>query len=325
MIRICAVVGQHIQCDLALQEIDLERTDCWYWIDVCEPTTDEHRQVLEEYFRFDHKAIEACLIDGERPQIHFFEGYHLVVINSITQGGLTPREVNAFISKKYLVTVHKQKDTAIEETWKLVHEGCNEEEEVEKGPLYLLHYILDKIVDCYFPPVYDIEDRLNEMDDNINVHTAKHSLDELFQIRSELARMRRSLVPMRDLLYRIIHSHRFEKLEKMENDREKHYRDIYNHLVRLVEMLESNRELVADIRDSYISVTSDFTNDIMKKLTIISTIFMPLTFIAGVYGMNFTYMPELAQKPAYFIVLSVMVFLSLWMYMWFKKKGWFDK
>ncbi|UOY93817.1 magnesium/cobalt transporter CorA [Ectobacillus sp. JY-23] len=298
----------------------------WYWIDVCAPTKEEYDTILGQKFQFHNKAIKSCQMEGQRPQVLFFKDYHFLVFNVINEVNDEAVEVNVFIGKNYLVTVHKHSNEVIDQVWLEVVNGVvEEEEEIGKGPLYLLHYILDQMVGSYFQPIYDIEDTLNEMDDYISVSTTKHSLKELFQIRSKLARLRRSLVPTRDVLYRLIHSRRFERFEKEENDREKHFQDIYEHVEKLVEMLEANRELVADIRDSYVSITSDFANDIMKKLTIISTIFMPLTFIVGVYGMNFKFMPELEWKPSYFIVLVVMANLAWWMYMWFKKKGWFDK
>ena len=125
---------------------------------------------------------------------------------------------------------------------------------------------------------------------------------------------------MRDLLYRIINS------EKIADVRVQlaYFTDIYDHLLKLAEMLETNREMTADLRDSYDSLRSNRMNSIMKTLTVITTIFMPLTFIAGVYGMNFVHMPELEWQDGYFLVLGVMLLLGIGMFLWFKRKGWFD-
>ncbi|MCP8970865.1 magnesium/cobalt transporter CorA [Ectobacillus ponti] len=323
MISICAIAGGQVKADVPLEEVNLLQETTWYWVDLQEATTEEWQRVLQEKFRFDETAVQACLVEGERPQLRIFDSYYLIVANAISEEDLAPKEVNIFINKNYLVTFHQTKNPAVERVMRSLRQNPNED--MAKGPLYTLYYIFDQIVDQYFPPLYRIEDRLNEMDDDISVEGAKNSLTELFQIRSDLARIRRFLVPMRDLLYRIIHSHRFERFEDEELHREKRFTEIYEHLVKLVEEVESSRNLVSDIRDSYMSISSDFANDIMKKLTIVSTIFMPLTFIVGVYGMNFRYMPEIGWRFGYFIIMGIMAGISFFMYRWFRKKGWFDK
>jgi magnesium transporter len=122
------------------------------------------------------------------------------------------------------------------------------------------------------------------------------------------------------LLYRMINSDKIPGVKEQNI----YYTDIYDHLLKLTEMIESNREMTADLRDSYNSLRSNRMNSIMKTLTVITTIFMPLTFIAGVYGMNFVNMPELHWAGGYYLIIGVMVTLGLGMYLWFRRKGWFD-
>jgi magnesium transporter len=180
---------------------------------------------------------------------------------------------------------------------------------------------MDKLVDNYFPTLYFIEDQLNELEaQGENRPNIQKLTQQVYDIRSDLLRLRRTVLPMRDLLYRIINS------EKISGFKGQHayYTDIYDHLLKLSEMIESNREMTADLRDSYDSLRSNRMNSIMKTLTVITTIFMPLTFIAGVYGMNFVNMPELQWHSGYYIVIGVMLVLGLGMYSWFKRKGWFD-
>ena len=117
----------------------------------------------------------------------------------------------------------------------------------------------------------------------------------------------------------MLNSHHLDGVKK----RREYFSDIYDHLLKLSEMLMANREVTADIRDSYLSLNSHQTNNIMKVLTIITSIFAPLTFIAGIYGMNFAYMPELVWHYGYFFSLFLMVAVGIVMYLWFKKKGWF--
>lgn len=125
---------------------------------------------------------------------------------------------------------------------------------------------------------------------------------------------------MRDLLYRTINS---ERIEGVKNHLF-YFTDVCDHLLKLSELIESDREITADIRDSYASFNSNRMNSIMKTLTVITTIFMPLTFVAGIYGMNFDNMPELHWQWGYFIVLGLLFSLGFGMYLWFRRKGWFD-
>jgi magnesium transporter len=175
------------------------------------------------------------------------------------------------------------------------------------------------MVDNYFPLVYQVEDTLNELDENSKGRSMEALLEDLFDTRHQLLALRHTVTPMRDLVYRIINSQRMTKMQiKIE-----YFSDIHDHLLKLTEMVEANRELASDIRDSYISLNSHQTNHVMKVLTVITTLFMPLTFIAGIYGMNFHYMPELTWKYGYFITLFLMFLVVLGMSLWFKKKGWF--
>ena len=126
---------------------------------------------------------------------------------------------------------------------------------------------------------------------------------------------------MRDLLYRMINSERLSYLKEQHL----YFNDVHDHLLKLAEMLETYRDFSSDIRDNYLSVNSNNLNTTMMTLTVITTIFMPLTFIAGVYGMNFEYMPELSWRYGYFLVLGLMLLIALMMFRFFVKKGWLHK
>jgi len=144
-------------------------------------------------------------------------------------------------------------------------------------------------------------------------------LDSLYKTRHELLSLWHTISPMTDLVYRMLNSHRLEGIHK----RLAYFSDIHDHLLKLSVLVEANRELTADIRDSYISLNSYQMNRVMKILTVFTTIFMPLTFIVGVYGMNFKYMPELSWKYGYITCLFVMFIIGAGMTYWFIKKGWF--
>ncbi len=178
---------------------------------------------------------------------------------------------------------------------------------------------MDKLVDNYFPTLYQIEDQLNEIESNVNNESVEKLMEAVFDIRSNLIKLRKTVLPMRDLLYRVINS------EKIDGVKEQlvYFTDIYDHLLKLSEMIESNREMTADMRDSYISINSNRMNTIMKTLTVMTSIFIPLTFIASIYGMNFEYMPELTWRWGYFGVLGVLLGVGSIMLFGLWRKGWF--
>ncbi len=188
-----------------------------------------------------------------------------------------------------------------------------------KGRLHAAYLAIDKLVDPYFPAVGRVEEAVIEIE---NRNATKKNVERLMQkkvygIRAKLLRLRRTIAPMRDLLYRIINSQRIEGIERELV----YFTDIYHHLLKLMEMVESAREMTSDIRDSYLSLNSYRMNGIMKTLTVITTIFMPLTFIAGVYGMNFKKnIPELNWHYGYFAALGLMFAVGGGLYLWFRKK-----
>ncbi|MDP4091179.1 MAG: magnesium/cobalt transporter CorA, partial [Bacillota bacterium] len=188
-----------------------------------------------------------------------------------------------------------------------------------EGTIYIQYEILDSLVDNYFPAIYELEDYLNEFDETGRHSSDKSFIHNVFDARSRLLKLRRIVNQMKDLLYRLVSSDNI----KESRSRHAYFSDIYDHLLRLSEFIESSLLVTSDLRDSYLSMNSDRMNRIMMLFTAITTIFVPLTFIVGIYGMNFDYMPELRWKYGYFLTLAAMGTLSLLMLLWFKKKGWF--
>lgn len=314
MIQTLAITkGKEVIYDLSLKELksmDIQ----WYWVDFHDPTSEEEME-LSRFFHFHPLAIEDCLEFVQRPKMDFYDNYLFVVIHSINQKRLEPDEVDIFVSENFIVTFHKEAIRDINNLWHRV----KKEESLKNNPLQIMYLIIDYLVDDYFPPVYKLEDLINHVEDNTSDLTISELMEQVFDIRSELNKLRRTIIPMRDLLYRIISSSRFNSIK----ERHIYFHDVYDHLLKLVEMIDANREISADIRDSYLSISSDRMNRVMMTLTVMSSIFLPLTFIAGLYGMNFEYMPELAWKYSYFIVLGIMFVISVSMIWFFYKMGWF--
>ncbi len=305
-------VNRKIVTDLSFEELFGSQI-LWYWVDFDSPT-EEEAMLLKTQFSFHQLAIEDCYHFLQRPKLDYYDGYNFFVLHGLNPATLKSEEVDVFLSSNYMVTYHLKPSSELNTTWERTKNRNNPD---KTDPVHLFRQLLDKIVDQYFPSLYMIEDRLDQIE-QLEQKSNRSLINEVFEIRGDLLRLRRSIFPMRDLLYRILNSERIE----IAKEQKAYFVDIYDHLLKLSEMIESNRDVTSDIRDSYISLNSNRMNTIMMTLTIISAIFIPLTFIAGVYGMNFEYMPELTWRYGYFIVLGFMGVIGIGMFWLFKKKGW---
>ncbi|WP_277583984.1 magnesium/cobalt transporter CorA [Psychrobacillus antarcticus] len=316
MIQTIGITTDHkIVSDFPLEDIKQKKFE-WYWIDITEPTKDEEL-LLSSFFHFHPLAIEDCLQRLQRPKVDYYDGYNFFVLHSFNEETLEAEEVDIFVGQDYVVSFHFHPMHEMEQAREHIRQNS---QGWSRGAIHATYHIIDKVVDAYFPIIFKIEGYLNAVEDKLTYDMRHFSLDSVFDLRGDLLRLRRTVIPMRDLLYRILNSERVNLQQKEHT----YFADIYDHLIRLTEMIESNRELTADIRDSHMSINSSRMNRIMMILTIVSTIFIPLTFIVGVYGMNFANMPELEWKYSYFVVLGAMVLIAFSMLGWFKYKGWFN-
>lgn len=301
-----------------LTDIPLERVKddniAWYWVDFNIPTKNEI-YLLSTFFKFHELLIEDCLTLLKRPKIEISRQQIFLVSHVLKNIDADYETLNMFIGKNYIVTFHLSHIRYISKVIsKVQSKGRN------YGPLHIMHMLISEIVEGYHPLISKIENRLDELEEN-DAHTkGSKIMDEVFDLRSDLLKLRRGLMPMREIIHRFLVSRR---VEMTENDR-KYFHDIYDDLVQQTEMVEASRELASDIRENYMTFNSFRSNNIMMTLTVISTIFLPLTFIVGWYGMNFENMPEIHTKYGYYIVLLIMFSIATGMLWYFKKKGWFD-
>ena len=308
----------HIEKDFSLSKPMLSNYK-WFWVDFSEPT-EEEIQHLSDTFHFHPLAIEDCVQDFQRPKLDYFKSYTFYVTHLLREENecIVKDELDFFVSESCIVTFHKVPSSEVAIVWErlMTQKSVN-----HWDPYYVFYEILDKIVDNYFPLVYKIEDNLEKMIEKTNKTSMNHLMNELFETRNMLLNLLHSINPMRDLLYRMLNSHHLN-LNRV-GERREYFSDIYDHLLKLSEMVMNNREVTADIRDSYISLNSHQTNNVMKILTIITSVFAPLTFIAGIYGMNFRNIPELSWKYGYLLSLILMIIIGITMLLWFRRKGWF--
>ncbi|OZT12657.1 magnesium and cobalt transport protein CorA [Priestia aryabhattai] len=314
MIKILAKTKEELLTNLTIDELQAHPSIDWYWMDFYNPTEQE-QQALEEKFDFHPLAVEDCLNQGQRAKFEIYDEHYFLVYYALHKEELENLEVSAFIGDNFVVTYHVDKLKSVARVTNLVEKDPNV---VENDPWEIIYELLDHTVDEYFPTLYRLEDQIDDIEDNAKNETMDELMRNLYDIRSDLSRMRRILNPMRDLIYRIMSTNALKEKEQV-----RYFNDIYDHLLNMIEIMNASRDLSNDIRESFMSINSDRMNSIMFTLTLMSAIFLPLTFIAGLYGMNFSYMPELAGKYNYFIVLGIMVGLVGVMVFAFYKMGWF--
>jgi magnesium transporter len=314
MIRILAFDDQNkLLLNPPLEELKTKKIK-WYWVDISNPTVSES-ELLTDFFDFHPLAVEDCLYYLQRPKLEYYEDHSFFVIHALEPQNLEPLEVDLFWGEKFVVSFHLVDISEIDQLWDTLQKVKNFS---KIGPTEITHKILDKIVDTYFPILQQTEDQILTIESNFNL-SDQTVIQETFSVRSELIKLRKTIIPMRELLYRVTESKRLPITSK----KMAYFHDVHDHLIKLSHMVESSREITSEIRDNYISLNSFRMNRIMKTLTVITTIFMPLTFIAGVYGMNFENMPELNWQYGYFTILGVMLTIGLFMIYWFIRKGWF--
>jgi magnesium transporter len=313
------VIDRQLQVELNVPLEQLSHDSVlWYWVDFNHPTSEE-ADLLHEHFHFHPLAIEDCTHYMQRPKLDHYEDADFFVLHAIHKDTFESLEIDLFLGANFLVSFHFDPIVEIDEAWAQI---ANESTFRKRGHGYAAYLLMDKLVDQYFPCVHLIEGELDKLEDRgiSSSISINQLMNQVFDIRSKLLQLRRTILPMRDLLDRMLSS---DKITAISNQKV-YFSDIYDHLIRLSEMVESSREITADMRDSYISMNAHRMNAIMKTLTVITTIFMPLTFIAGVYGMNFKNMPELNWHWGYFVILTFMGILGFGMFFLFKRKGWFE-
>jgi magnesium transporter len=186
------------------------------------------------------------------------------------------------------------------------------------GADYLAYALMDAVVDCYFHAIEKVGDIVEEIEEDIIANTDKKSLLQLYHLKREMIYLRKQVWPMRDMISNMVRSE--TKLIKPSTD--VYLRDLQDHVTRIIDTVETYRDLLSGIMDIYLSTNANKMNEVMKMLTIMSSIFIPVTFIAGVYGMNFDYMPELRSPVGYAICWAVMLSIMVGMLIYFRRKKW---
>lgn len=320
------IPGKPIQKDLPPSQFPelIQDQQALLWVDFVSEPPETCLPILQD-FKFHPLAIDDALQETHVPKLDDWTDYLYIVLNYMKANENGPAweteidELDIFLGKNYIVTHHDHQVSAVDETWA----ACDRDERnVQGGPDHLLYKIADNLVAAYMPAVEKIDSAIDEIEDQVFDRPSPHTLERLFALKRVLLAMRRILLPQREVLNKLARDD-YQVIDPRDRI---FFRDIYDHLVRLHDLNESLRDLVSGALDSYLSVVNNRMNEIMKTLTVITVLFMPLTFLTGYFGMNFFEplgnLKAWTTDPVFYLTLATIFILPFIMYLWMHRRTW---
>jgi magnesium transporter len=289
------------------------------WVDLAGPSDETAERILNEVFHFHPLAVEDCLAERERPKLAAFDGYIYSITHGIGRGSDAEDhevvELDAFLGARYLVTYHAKESRSVDAVFTLAGQSI---EAHRWSPASLLQAVLDRQVDGIEPLLDDFERRLESLEERVLARPMKEDLASLAAFRRNLIHLRRWLGLQRDVVLRLSRNEAnfFSAQDAIL------FRDTHDHLARCTEFLETYRDITNTIQEAALSVINNRLGENMKFLTLFSAVLMPLSLLAGIYGMNFQRMPGLDSPYGFPLILSAMAAAAGGVLLFFHRKGW---
>jgi len=295
-----------------------EQTITWITVDGLQDT--ELMEELGNIFKLHPLVLEDILNTSQRPKMEDYGDYLYIVLRNFTGTGeaeLTSEQISIVLGRNFVLSFREQESVIFQPVKERL--SCDKGRIRKVGADYLVHALVDNIVDNYFLVLESLEEKIELLEDDLVRRTTPATLQTINKMKRELILLRKSLWPLREAISTLERS----DSQLISESTGVYFKDIYDHVIAVIDSVETFRDMLSNMLDIYLSAVSNKLNEVMKVLTIIATLFMPLTFMAGIYGMNFKYMPELEWRWGYFIILGIMLFIALLMIFYFKRKRWF--
>jgi magnesium transporter len=277
-------------------------------------------QKLGSYFGFHSLLLEDIVNTNQRPKTDQYKDYIFTSLKMFyidkNSGNITSEHVSLILGKNYLISFQEKPGDVFD----LIRERIR----TEKGKVramkcdYLWYALIDAIVDNYFVVLDNFNEQIEAIENDVISNPGNETINKIYSVKKEVNYLKKSVWPLRELISYFLR----ENNPVLSDEINLYLRDLYDHVIQILDFIETFRDNLSSLMDLYLNTISNKMNSIMKVLTIISTMFIPVTFIAGLYGMNFKNMPETEYKYGYFIVLGVMLLVIGSMIMFFKKKKW---
>ena len=276
----------------------LER-DEFFWLDLTAPSDDDMRR-LGELLHLHALAVEAVSTFPERPRLDEYDGYVVLIFAGVGGEGrdtLAPLGVHMLISGGYIVTVHREPCSVLDE----LHQKFEQRQTGSEG--FVVYRVLDVLTDSFFPALAFVDEEIDTLENAVVTRASEEQLQRIFQLKRSLVTLRRIVTPQRDLLARAIDE--INDLPGFDAGTRDYFRDVYDHMIRVSDLIDSYRDLLTGALDVYLSTVSNRLNKVMERLTLIATIFLPLTFVTGFFGQNFGWMVRHISSFGAFVGLGL--------------------
>ncbi len=289
-----------------------------FWLDIEEPDEDDYT-LLTNTFRFHPLTIEDLRHQNQRPKVDEYPEYNFAVIFQAEWNGdeAAFREHHLFVGPNYLVSVHLDPAPALTS----LQDRITKSPELAKGrPAFLTYLVIDALVDATFPVLEQLDETVDQLEEDITKKATTDSVNRIYHLKHSVTEMRRFLGAERDVFQRLI----THGIHLQQQDMTLYYRDVYDHIVRQYETVDSLRDLLTSAMDVYLSTVSNRLNQTTKALTVIASLFLPLSFLTGFYGMNFTYLTTVLETPYAAFAVGVgtmLVATGIQLYL-FHRRGW---
>jgi len=277
-------------------------------------------EALGEHFILHPMTIEDIVNTAQRPKWDVFSNYGMLALKMLdldaSKENVRIEHVSLILGSSWVISFLEDEGDVFESVRQSIRTNAGRIRRM--GADYLMFCLVDAVVDHYFLVVEHIGDKVEILDERLLVDPRQDDIQVLHRFKRDLLSLRRAVWPLREVLSAVSK----EESPLLHRETKVFWRDLYDHCIQVIDIVETARDTLSSMHDTYLSSISNRMNEVMKVLTVFSTIFMPITFIAGVYGMNFQYMPELAWKPAYFITLAVMALIAIGMALYFRHRRW---
>lgn len=288
------------------------------WLDVSGSNDPLEVQQLGQHNNIHPLALEDLLNRGQRPKIDYLDNYVFIILSlpRLVDNEITIEQIGLFADQNKVISFCQGDGKIFDPVRARLRQRTGRVR--QSGASYLLYVLIDTVVDAAFPVLETLSDKIDSLEEAILVAPKKSQLHTLHVLKRDLLLLRKTLWPQREVLNRLLR----DDSELIDNQHHLYFSDCYDHVIQVIELIETYREMLNGLLDLYLSSLNNRMNDIMRVLTIIATIFIPLTFLVGVYGMNFKHMPELSWPfgyPLLWGIMLVLVGVMLWL---FKRNHW---
>jgi magnesium transporter len=319
--------GEEPRTDISVKDFSncLTNPNALFWVDFIGEPDPSAEAILTGIFRFHPLAVDDALQETHMPKVDDWGDYLYIVLNAISIGrddGLDIKinELDVFLGRNYVVTHHDVPIPALEKAWKSIN---SDKRYTSHGPDHLLYKIIDDLVADYWPLVETLDAEIDWIEDQVFTNAKPEMMERMFALKRALVSLRRIITPQREVLNRLAR----DDFEVVDSKDRIFFRDIYDHLVRLHDLTESMRDLLSGTMDAYLSVINNRMNEVMKILAIITTLFMPISFVTGFFGMNFfgPVVPSLDKWTGYIAFIAMLIVVAgtpTIMFTWMRRRTW---